>query len=83
MFTFKGNMHNKAILNYNYTLKRKMSIKKKRAHGFTKFIGEILIPEILAIYGADTTDFYLNYQSFALDALSYACFGKFCANLRT
>lgn len=26
--------------------------------------------------------FYLDYQSFALDALSYAGFGKFCANIR-
>lgn len=60
MFTFKGNMHNKAILIYNYTLKRKMSIKK-RAHGFTKFIGEILIPEILPIHRAVTADFYLDY----------------------
>lgn len=33
-----------------------MSIKK-RVHGFNKFIGEILIPEILAIYGALTADF--------------------------
>lgn len=44
MFTFKGNMHNKAILIYNYTLKRKMGIKK-RAHGFTKSIGANQIPE--------------------------------------
>lgn len=44
MFTFKGNMHNKAILIFNYTLKRKMGIKK-RAHGFTKFIGEMLVSE--------------------------------------
>lgn len=29
MFTFKGNMHNKAILIYSYTLKRKMGIKKE------------------------------------------------------
>lgn len=59
MFTFKGNMHNKAILIYNYTLKRKMGIKK-RAHGFTKFIGGILIPET-SIHGAVISDFYLHY----------------------
>jgi len=29
MFTFKGNMHNKAILIYSYTLKRKMGIEKE------------------------------------------------------
>lgn len=34
---------------------------KKRAHAFTKFIGEILIPLILAVYGTVTADFYLDY----------------------
>lgn len=61
MFTFKGNMHNKAILIYNYTSKRKMSTEKRSAHDFTKFIGEILVPESSVIHGAVIADFYLDY----------------------
>lgn len=79
MFTFKRNMHNKAILIYSYTLKRKMGIKK-RAHGFTKFIGEILIPETSSHTWSSHSRFLSRLLKLCIKCL-LLCFGKFCTKL--